>query len=77
MLFALEFISFWTADVRHWAEVSCCTITTYMSDLEVNVRDIEKIMLNMLNMFYAQQFPKTHNWKYMMYMYVLWDKRVI
>ena len=26
-------------DVRYWSEVSCCTITTQISDLEVKIND--------------------------------------
>ena len=28
-------------DVRYWSEVLCCTITTYIGDLEVKVRGFE------------------------------------
>ena len=28
-------------DVRYWSEVSCCTTTTHISDLEVKVTDFE------------------------------------
>ena len=28
-------------DVRYWSEILCCTIPTYMSDLEVKVMDLE------------------------------------
>ena len=32
-------------DVRYWSEILCCAIPTYMSDLEVRVMNLEKIML--------------------------------
>ena len=32
-------------DVRYWSEALCCTIPTHISDLEVKLTDLEKIML--------------------------------
>ena len=31
--------------VRYWSEVLCCFIPTHMSNLEIKVTDLEKIML--------------------------------
>ena len=35
-------------NVRYWSEVLCCTILTHMSDLEVKMTDLEKIMIEFL-----------------------------
>ena len=43
----LYLLNFWMevvhpcTDVRYWSEILCCTIPTYMSDLEVKVMDLE------------------------------------
>ena len=42
----MEVIQTWP--VRYWSEVLCCTIPTHMSDLEVKVTDLEKILLKFL-----------------------------
>ena len=44
-------------DVRYWSENVCCTIQTYMSDLEVKVINLEKnyvlqkFLLNLLEVY--------------------------
>ena len=35
-------------DVRYWSEVLGCTIPTHMSDIEIKVINLEKIMLKFL-----------------------------
>ena len=30
-----------SSDVRYWSEFLCCTITTYINDLEVKITDFE------------------------------------
>ena len=43
-------------DVRYCSKVLCCTIPSYMSDLEIKVRLRKKIMLTFLVKFFLEAF---------------------